>query len=86
MAHDHKCHAEGCNISVPPKMLFCRKHWAMLPAKLKAEIWREYKPGQEIRKDPTPAYMEVQRRAVAAVAAIEGRQSSFDFDAQGSES
>ena len=63
----HVCHATGCNTKVPPKMLMCRRHWFMVPKPLRDAVWREYRPGQEIRKDPTDEYMDVQRQAVEAV-------------------
>lgn len=31
-------------------------------------VWREYRPGQESRKDPTARYMAVQQRATAEIA------------------
>lgn len=69
----HVCHAEQCNVPVPPKMLMCRCHWFMVPKQLREAVWAEYRPGQEIDKQPTDAYMEVQRAAVRAVADREGR-------------
>lgn len=69
----HRCHAEGCNVEVPPKMLMCLRHWRMVPKKLQQDVWRTYVPGQENRKDPTDEYMKAHRAAIAAVAAKEGR-------------
>lgn len=69
----HVCHALGCNVRVPPKMLMCRRHWYMVPKPLRDAVWGAYVPGQEIRKDPTDEYMDVQRAAVDAVARKEGR-------------
>lgn len=68
----HVCHATRCNVKVPPKMLMCLKHWKMVPRALQREVWAAYVPGQEIRKDPTDQYLEVQRRAVEAVERREG--------------
>ncbi len=68
----HTCHALGCEKAVPPKMLMCLRHWRMVPVPLQRAVWREYVPGQEIRKDPTSAYLAVQAEAVNAVAAKEG--------------
>ncbi len=62
------CHAHGCYTAVPPKMFMCKPHWFMLPADLRDAIWREYRPGQEITKNPSPRYMAVQKLAVARVA------------------
>ena len=68
----HVCHATGCNVAVPPKMLMCRKHWYMVPRPLRDAIARMYVPGQEITKDPTDEYMVAQRAAVQAVELREG--------------
>lgn len=64
---DHKCHAEGCNVSVPPRLLMCAIHWSRLPYRLKMAILIEYRPGQEIDKQPSPKYLEVMREAIEAV-------------------
>lgn len=63
----HVCHATGCDVKVPPKMLMCLRHWRMVPRSIQREVWATYVPGQEIRKDPTDEYMDAQRRAVEAV-------------------
>lgn len=67
----HTCHATGCDEIVPPKMFMCRKHWFMLSGDMRSQVWFVYVPGQEIRKDPTPEYLEVANRAIAEVAAKE---------------
>ena len=63
----HDCHAEGCPLPVPPRMLFCRKHWGMLDERLKRAVWREYRPGQENDKKPSLRYLAVQRYAVGSL-------------------
>lgn len=73
-SNKHPCHAEGCDVEVPPKMLMCLKHWRRVPKLLQQRIWATYVAGQEIRKDPTDAYMEAQEAAVEAVAQKEGRR------------
>jgi hypothetical protein len=35
----HTCHAEGCEVAVPPKLLMCLKHWRMVPKHLQREVW-----------------------------------------------
>lgn len=42
----HKCHARNCSTPVPPEMLMCRRHWFMVPKRLRDEVWRTYRPGQ----------------------------------------
>lgn len=67
----HPCHANGCSTEIPPRMLMCRNHWAMVPPAIRRLVWQHYVPGQEVRKDPTLRYLEVQKMAVEAVAKLE---------------
>lgn len=65
----HKCHARGCQREIPPRLLMCLTHWRQVPKPLQAAVWRHYRKGQEITKDPSAAYLEAQRAAIDAVAA-----------------
>lgn len=67
----HHCHAKGCNVPVPPKMLMCLRHWRMVPCEIQRRVWAHYRPGQEIDKQPTAKYLEVMTEAIEAVAAQE---------------
>ena len=69
----HTCHAEGCRRLVPPRLLFCARHWSRTPRALQLAIWREYKPYQERDKNPSLRYLAVQRAAVAAVAMLDSQ-------------
>jgi hypothetical protein len=69
----HRCHAIGCQVEVPPRMLMCRAHWFRVPRPLQNEVWRWYRKGQEIRKDPSPEYLAAMAAAIDAVATAEGR-------------
>ena len=40
----------------------CRKHWYQLPDDLRREIWATYRPGQEISKTPSRAYVRAAQR------------------------
>ena len=71
----HTCHADGCDSHVPPKMFMCRRHWFMVPRDLRDLVWATYRPGQEVRMDPTDEYLEVARTAIEAVAAAEASKS-----------
>lgn len=73
LAAVHRCHAIGCETEVEPKLLMCRPHWKMVPKFLQKEIWRWYRPGQEIDKKPSREYMAVQKLAIDAVAFLERR-------------
>ena len=64
----HLCHARGCKAPVPPRMFMCRGHWFMVPKPLRDEVWRTYRPGQEITKDPTREYLDVTDVAIREVA------------------
>ena len=63
MGRAHTCHWPGCEREVPPKMWGCRRHWYMLPKRLRDKIWAAYVPGQEITKTPSAEYVKVAREA-----------------------
>ena len=65
---NHECHAHGCTKQVPPALFMCKQHWFALRKPLRDAIWREYRPGQEVDKQPSARYVAVQRRAVAELA------------------
>lgn len=68
----HTCHALGCTRSVDPRYLMCGPDWLLVPKPLKDAVWATYVPGQEIRKDPTPAYIKAAHNAILAVADAKG--------------
>jgi hypothetical protein len=45
----------------------CLKHWKLVPRNFQLDIWKHYKPGQEISKDPTNEYVKAAQRAIAVV-------------------
>lgn len=64
----HDCHWPGCRRQVPPSMWGCKEHWLALPRDLRNEIWRTYKPGQEVTLTPSLAYIDAAKRAQAWIA------------------
>lgn len=54
----HTCHWPGCKVEVPPKLWGCKQHWFKLPVELRSKIWKHYRPGQEIDKKPSGAYLD----------------------------
>lgn len=70
---NHYCHAEGCEIEVPPKMHMCLTHWRMVPKAVQDLIWKHYRVGQEIDKRPTIEYIATAFVSVSCVALKEGR-------------
>jgi hypothetical protein len=59
----HTCHWPGCETTVPPKMWGCSKHWFKLPKAIRDRIWAAYRPGQEIDKNPSAAYIAAAQSA-----------------------
>lgn len=53
----HSCHWPDCTKKVPPAMWGCREHWFKLPKVIRDAIWREYVPGQEVKKNPSIRYL-----------------------------
>jgi hypothetical protein len=39
---EHTCHAEGCEVHVPPRIFMCRSHWVMVPMELRGRLLAEY--------------------------------------------
>lgn len=69
----HHCHAVDCKEVVPPKLHMCLKHWKMVPKAVQDLIWAHYRPGQEIDKKPTVAYLAVAFVSISCVALKEGK-------------
>jgi len=74
----HLCHALGCSERVMPSRLMCPRHWYMVPAPLRREVWRTYRPGQEVDKSPSRSYVDAADAAIAAVANAEGLAPSLE--------
>lgn len=62
---EHYCHWPGCNKQVPPAMWGCKKHWFMLPKRLRDKIWATYRGGQEIDMRPSEEYINVVKEVQA---------------------
>ena len=35
----HTCHLPPCKAACPPRHLFCRRHWAMVPSELQQAVY-----------------------------------------------
>lgn len=68
----HRCHAHGCETPCQPRMLFCLRHWRMVPKPIQSAVWQTYRRGQERTKRPSHVYLVVQGIAVAAVGLRDG--------------
>lgn len=70
---EHHCHAVGCKVSVPPKMHMCLTHWRMVPKAVQELIWKHYRLGQEIDKNPSVEYIATAFVSISCVALKEGK-------------
>ncbi len=52
----------------------CLNHWHMVPNAVQDLIWKHYRPGQEIDKEPTIEYIATAFVSISCVALKEGRQ------------
>lgn len=68
----HHCHATGCEVKTKPEMFMCRRHWFMLPKRMRDRIWRAYRPGQCDDWQISHEYAEAAREAVRFIANREG--------------
>jgi hypothetical protein len=71
--NEHQCHAVGCTDHVPPRLHMCVRHWRMVPLLVQKLIWKHYRPGQEIDKKPSVAYLAVAFTSISCVALQEGK-------------
>jgi hypothetical protein len=69
---EHLCHAKGCKKPVKPSFLMCFRHWIMVPRRLRTAVLNTYRPGQEVTKDPSYAYIIA---AQAAIEAVRGKEN-----------
>jgi hypothetical protein len=80
----HTCHWPGCAKAVPPAMWGCKPHWYALPKALRDRILATYRPGQEITKTPSVAYVQAAQDAQAWInASTAGTESRRRLPAQG---
>ena len=45
----------------------CAKHWKMVPRDVQRLVWANYRPGQEIDKKPSEAYLSAAIKAISSV-------------------
>ena len=73
----HHCHAVGCEAAVPPRLFMCARHWRMVPAEGKRQVWANYRAGQEVDKRPSSEYLRVTDECRRIVAHREGRTEEW---------
>lgn len=69
----HICHAKNCNTPTNRSMLMCRKHWKMVPPRMKDEVYRHFNPEQCKPNTflPTKDWLVAARKAINHVAKVE---------------
>lgn len=70
---NHHCHAVDCVVEVPPSMHMCLAHWRMVPKVVQELIWKHYRRGQEIDKNPSVDYIATAFVSISCVAIKEGK-------------
>ncbi len=55
---EHACHNPNCGKPIPPHLVSHSSAWFALPKKLRDDIWRTYRAGQEDDKRPTMTYID----------------------------
>lgn len=63
----HMCHLPSCLARCPPKFLFCREHWAMVPAGLQNDIYRTVKLRGDTVNETWAPWWRAQARATIHV-------------------
>src|SRR5579872_2380921 len=71
---DH-CAAYGCKAEVGFHKLMCRKHWYMVPPKLRNQIYDICTPGESVDSNNSDAWLKL---AVAACLAVAVAERVFD--------
>ena len=67
-ANPHYCHARGCRVEVPRRLLMCHRHWAMVPTAMQHRVWATYRAGQENGVKPSDEHVRAAAEAINAVA------------------
>lgn len=53
----HICHNPNCGKPLPAHLVAHKSAWRALPRPCRSAIWGTYRPGQEIDKNPSEAYL-----------------------------
>jgi hypothetical protein len=55
----------------------CRRHWYMLPTRMRSAVWNTYRPGQEDDKRPSRDYLDAAQAAITWLADFEREHGKF---------
>jgi hypothetical protein len=58
----------------------CKRHWYMVPLRIRRAVWRYYRPGQCDDKRPSQAWHDAADAAIKAVAEKEARLARIARD------
>lgn len=72
----HVCHARGCPVHVQPEMLMCKRHWFMVPKRIRDAVWATYRPGQCDDMSPSREWHVAADAAIGFVAMKEKQPTS----------
>lgn len=67
---NHHCHyGHHCKVETPPRLLFCKYHWSLVPKDIQDKIWKAYKTNKtEMERCHSVEYMEACADAQDSVA------------------
>lgn len=78
----HRCHWPGCEVEVPPRLWGCCTHWFKLPRRIRDNIWKSYRNGQEEDKNPSFAYVQAVKAARKWIKDDEARPKGFGYSSE----
>lgn len=66
------CAAKLCEAEVKPSMLMCKRHWFMVPKRIRDRVWRAWRGLRSDRPHSQAEYDQAVLEAVQAVSKEEG--------------
>jgi hypothetical protein len=70
---EHDCRARGCGKRIAGALLFCRRHWYLVPLDLRELLWAGYRPPRPMGLGDDGELKDYAFEAIEAVAKGEGR-------------
>lgn len=66
------CQADGCSRQIPTTIIFCDKHWALLPVENRRQLWGSIRPGDK----PNAACRRAEAQAIRVIREAERRKET----------
>lgn len=75
----HHCHANGCDVTTPPRLFMCFAHWKMVPPSMQAAVWASYRNAPAAERARDPDYLGACANACEHVARAEGKPETNSY-------